>query len=147
MAEDIAAVLNWWAMAMFAGDLDGVCNVSHPDIRVTIHLEDVPIPFVGATHGLEAARKRTEKIFSSWRFRPGEFKVITIDGNCARARMTVTLVHRWTGFSIDVKVRQQFEIENGLIRSYDGYTDAPRMVAFMRFIGLAPAKAKVPSGD
>lgn len=147
MAEDIEAVLHRWAAAMFAGDLDGVCKVSHPDIRLAIHVEDVPVPFVGQTHGLDAARKRTEQIFSSWRFLPGDFKVITIEGNSARARMAATLVHRWTGFSIDVKVRQQFQLEGGLIRSYDGYSDAPRMAAFMRMIGLAPAKTKVRTGE
>lgn len=145
--ENLETMLQRWAAAMVARDLEGVMRLGHPEIRLAMHFGDVPVPFLGVTHGLDAARRRTAQVFASWLFSDSDFQVLSIAGNEVRARWSVTMRHRWTGFSMDVKVRQVFQCENGLIRSYDAYVDAPRFSAFMKLVGLAPAKTSTPASN
>lgn len=147
MADDAETIVCEWAEAMLAHDVGRVMRLGHPDIRLAMHLGDVPLPFVGVTHGFDAARRRTEQVFESWRFTSGDLRVLSIDGGRVRSQWIVTMTHRWTGFSIDTKARQVFLVEGNLIRSYDAYIDTPRFSAFLRLVGLAPAKSRVPFGD
>lgn len=140
--KDIETILQEWSAAMLGRDLEAVMRYCHPDIRLAMHFGDLPLPFVGVTVGIDAARRRTQQIFATWQFPAGELFVLSKDGNSVRARLTLTVQHRWTGFSINTKIRQNFEFEDDLIRSFDGYMDAPRFNAFMKFVGIAPAKSR-----
>ncbi len=122
-------------------------HTCHPEIRLAMHFGDLPLPFIGTTNGIEACRRRTQKMFDTWNFPSGKFAMHSIEGDTVRSRLSLTIQHRWTGYAIDTSIRQVFRFESGLIRHFDGYMDAPRFAAFVKFVGIAPSKARAPSAD
>jgi hypothetical protein len=140
MPQGIENTLHAWFDAMLAADVDGVMRGCCPDFRLGLHFGDVPLPFIGVSHGADAARRRTEQMFKTWRFRDGNLEICSIDGPKARSLVRAKIVHRWTGLTFDASIRNEVTFDGHLMRTYDAYMDAPRFAAFMQYVGLAPSK-------
>jgi hypothetical protein len=138
--DPLTELLQRWSNAMLAADVTAVMACCHPDIRLAMNFAEVPLPFIGVSHGADAARQRTELMFRTWRFKDSHVEIISRAPDFVRTRTTVQIVHKWTGFTFDAMFRQEIWFENGLIRSFDSYMDAPRFNAFLRFVGIAPGR-------
>ena len=137
MRADPVAVVDSFYAAWFARDVDAAASLVGDLVRLTQHIEDPALPFVGTTVGKPAFQQRLEMIFAEWRFLSALPRHLNVEREKVRTVCAFEVLHLATGEVFDGTLRHHWIVRDGLIIHCDEYLDVARLKAFLRLLGLS----------
>lgn len=134
LRSDAAGIVTEYWRIWAKRDKAAAIALTHPDLLYALYVPESVLPFGGETRGRNALSDRLQTILDVFDTVRYEGQVLSADARTVRGLVSYRFRHKITGEEIDGTLRQEIEVENGLVVSWKEYTDVERVRAFMRLV-------------
>ena len=132
--EDDIAVFRLAVRHWNDGDFDGVLALLADDIRHTVNVDALGIPWMASAEGKADVAARLGLIRETFIIDAFVIESLITEAEDIRATVVGYHTHKTTGERLDVRLRFRVRVRDGLLVQLDETVDAAYFEAFQRFV-------------
>lgn len=120
--------------AWAAGEVQTVLDLMHRDVVYLVNVDGIQVPWAASSYGREDVEFRFTLVLTTFWFERFALKRFVHGSDFSTATVHAVYRHKNTGEVLDIMMRFNFWVANGVLTRIEEYLDAPYLEAYERFV-------------